>query len=326
MGFGSIVETREDVPVSDTQAYQQFGNAVVPDVVTAVGRQVVNVILEHWRSQGNGCLVKPPAQRLRAAGSANGRGQTSTLELIPSDALLAFLEKFDEIQQMGPVRSLRKGDTGVGFTFETLLGIAENNDKSGDFMGMEVKTHRTDKQISRNKYRHLFLKAPTWKDGLKAKERVASYGYWDDKQGRWAFYESVNCGRTNTYGLKLSVDQEQQKVFLEKKGTAIGFWRFETLETRLTEKLTETVFVSADVQRERTGEELFHYSGVQYCHRPSVDRFVELIEDGKAWVEFRMHLKPDGSSRDHGCEFRVSEKLLSRLFDRTEQLRPLKSA
>ena len=63
MGFGSIVETREDVPVSDTQAYQQFGNAVVPDVVTAVGRQVVNVMLEHWRNKGNGCLVKKSAPK-----------------------------------------------------------------------------------------------------------------------------------------------------------------------------------------------------------------------------------------------------------------------
>ena len=65
MGFGSIVKTRKKVPVSDTQAYKQFGNAVVPDVVTAVGRQVVNVMLGRLRSQGSGCLMKKPSKRKR---------------------------------------------------------------------------------------------------------------------------------------------------------------------------------------------------------------------------------------------------------------------
>lgn len=44
MGFREPVETREDIPVSDTQAYKQFGNAVVPDVVEAVGREVLRTM------------------------------------------------------------------------------------------------------------------------------------------------------------------------------------------------------------------------------------------------------------------------------------------
>ncbi len=44
--------------VSDTQAYRQFGNAVVTKVVEAVGRQIVPVLTQHLRTSGNGCLVK----------------------------------------------------------------------------------------------------------------------------------------------------------------------------------------------------------------------------------------------------------------------------
>ena len=40
MGYGDIVNSRDDIPVSDTQTYKQFGNSVVPAVVTAVGRRV----------------------------------------------------------------------------------------------------------------------------------------------------------------------------------------------------------------------------------------------------------------------------------------------
>ena len=51
------------IVVSDTQAYRQFGNSVVPDVVEAVGRQVIEVFRWHIRRSGTGCLLKgrPPA-------------------------------------------------------------------------------------------------------------------------------------------------------------------------------------------------------------------------------------------------------------------------
>lgn len=49
----------DDLPivVSDTQAYRQFGNAVVPKVVEAVGKQIVKVL--SWQFTSNGkCLIK----------------------------------------------------------------------------------------------------------------------------------------------------------------------------------------------------------------------------------------------------------------------------
>ena len=44
MGFSSKVNTREDIPVSDAQAYRQFGNAVVPAVVTAVAKPCLPIL------------------------------------------------------------------------------------------------------------------------------------------------------------------------------------------------------------------------------------------------------------------------------------------
>jgi len=58
MGFRDVVSCRDDVPVSDTQAYKQFGNSVVPDVVTAVGREVLRVIGKHLETQDNASLLK----------------------------------------------------------------------------------------------------------------------------------------------------------------------------------------------------------------------------------------------------------------------------
>jgi DNA (cytosine-5)-methyltransferase 1 len=41
MGFDE-----KKIVVSDTQAYRQFGNAVVPKVVEAVGKQILKVMTE----------------------------------------------------------------------------------------------------------------------------------------------------------------------------------------------------------------------------------------------------------------------------------------
>ena len=46
------------IVVSDTQAYRQFGNSVVPDMVEAVGRRIVGVFSHHIAVAGTGCLVK----------------------------------------------------------------------------------------------------------------------------------------------------------------------------------------------------------------------------------------------------------------------------
>jgi DNA (cytosine-5)-methyltransferase 1 len=54
MGFDEKYQNH--IVVSDTQAYKQFGNAVVPKVVEAVGRQIVRVLAQKLTE--NGCLLK----------------------------------------------------------------------------------------------------------------------------------------------------------------------------------------------------------------------------------------------------------------------------
>ena len=64
MGF----DDRLKIVVSDTQAYKQFGNAVVPKVVEAVARHILKVMAGHLVDKENGCLLKRSAngiQRMR---------------------------------------------------------------------------------------------------------------------------------------------------------------------------------------------------------------------------------------------------------------------
>lgn len=53
MGFDE-----KPIVVSDTQAYRQFGNAVVPKVAYAVGEKIIATIRWHLMQTPNGCLIK----------------------------------------------------------------------------------------------------------------------------------------------------------------------------------------------------------------------------------------------------------------------------
>jgi DNA (cytosine-5)-methyltransferase 1 len=57
MGFGD-----RRTPVSDTQAYRQFGNAVVPKVAEAVGKEILKVLSWQLTRSKNGCLLKRPVK------------------------------------------------------------------------------------------------------------------------------------------------------------------------------------------------------------------------------------------------------------------------
>ena len=57
------------------------------------------------------------------------------------DKSIALLQqKFKEIKQKGYIKSVRRGSTGIGATFESLLGKPEESFEIPDFYGIEIKT------------------------------------------------------------------------------------------------------------------------------------------------------------------------------------------
>ena len=72
-----------------------------------------------------------------------------------------LIDKIKEIYNEGWIKTLRRGDTGVGFTFETKLGIEANSKKKPDFMGIEIKAFR---KRSFGSLVTLFSQVPNWKN------------------------------------------------------------------------------------------------------------------------------------------------------------------
>jgi hypothetical protein len=77
--------------------------------------------------------------------------------------LTELLGKFDEVKGRGWIDTMRAGDTGIGYTFETLLGIEENNDQTADFKGIEIKCQgMKEGDIAGFGKINLFQAAPVW--------------------------------------------------------------------------------------------------------------------------------------------------------------------
>ena len=82
-----------------------------------------------------------------------------------------------------------------------------------------------------------------------------------------------------------------------------------------------TVFVKAQV-RTSGGRQSFRYKEIVYCERPSISRFVELVESRRIVFEFLMSERENGKVRNHGYPWRlIREDWLSDLFSLRVKLR-----
>ena len=73
---------------------------------------------------------------------------TSSVGLYKGLSIVNLPVELAKLKAMGWITSLRKGDTGIGKTIETLLGIPENNLGEPDCLynelEVEVKAHRSN--------------------------------------------------------------------------------------------------------------------------------------------------------------------------------------
>jgi hypothetical protein len=227
--------------------------------------------------------------------------------------LQELLAKFDQIKERGWIDALRTGDTGIGYTFESLLGIEENNDQKADFKGIEIKCKGTkDGENADSTKINLFQEGPSWSVNTTAKERIRVLGR-PAADGLYTCYSQLTT-TPNNLGLLLAVINQQRKIDLRKEQLPLGHWSFAQLEGRLLEKHSRTAFVKAKTRPTKSKTQ-FSYEELVYCDRPSIARFVELVVHRNIVFEFTMSEKPNGSIRNHGYPWRlIRSEFLDQLF------------
>ena len=225
-----------------------------------------------------------------------------------------LIDKIKEIYNEGWIKTLRRGDTGVGFTFETKLGIEANSKKKPDFMGIEIKAFR---KRSSGSLVTLFSQVPNWKNSNTDRNKILDeYGY-SDVNERFNLYCSVYANITNKLNWQLRVDREEKKIKILNSGKEVTFWDFKKIEERILNKHNETFFVYADTKKENDSE-YFLYNKILFTKKASLENFLKLIENSKICHDFVMHRKKNGSTRDHGFLWRIKNTYIPDLFEQQE--------
>jgi hypothetical protein len=229
-----------------------------------------------------------------------------------------LLERLRAISARGFVKTLRVGDTGVGFTLETMLGIAANSSQSPDYRGIELKAKRSRAGGSKNRST-LFSKVPNWKlsPAGNALGLLDRRGYLDDN-GRLSLYHTLSGLGPNSLGLALDIESEKdwlRQIYVEE-GSALVHdttWEIPVLKKDLAAKHRETFWIRATCRGKGADEE-FHYVEVQHTRAPMIANFAALVEAGVITVDYAMHKKSETRARDHGYLFKIHPDNLGALF------------
>ncbi len=239
-------------------------------------------------------------------------------------AVVELLDMIREISRKGFVPTLRAGDTGIGMTLETMLGIKANAKKAPDYKGIEIKAKRIGARASNRVT--LFSQVPNWSLSPigTAWNLLSTYGY--TRNGKLRLNHEIDAKAPNSLGFYLQVDATKdwlKQNHLEpgitglKHGKHVTTWELETLRTRLSEKHPRTFWVGARVRGGRDAEE-FHYVEVQHTRQPNVRNFEALLEGGLISVDYLMSQKGPKSVRDHGYLFKINPRDFDALFPPAE--------
>lgn len=221
-----------------------------------------------------------------------------------------FKQKFQELRNKGFVKSLRKGPTGIGFTFEDLMGLYENNLALPDIDDIEIKAHRDN---SKSMITLFTFNRKAWQ--INPLEAIRKYGSYDDN-GRLGMYYTMSL-TPNSAGLFLTVTDKEISV-QHISGEIIATWQLSTLAERFSQKIPALLFISAHTE-ERAGIEYFHFYRGQLRRGTTKELLSELFKTGNLLVDLRLHDK-ETMARNHGTDFRTFEDKLPLLFKKIEDI------
>ncbi len=245
--------------------------------------------------------------------------------------------KLFEIKQMGWIENQRPGNVGgVGNTLEDLLDVAENNYQIPDFGEWELKSQRRNTVSLLT----LFHSEPKPRNArIVPQILLPKYGWPHQQAGtvypvnERSFRQTINATSYSDRGFKVEVDCRYGRIYVtfdfdridprhdtwrrfirNKVGTGDispnPYWDFDEISNKLRTKLNNLMYVRADNKIER-GREYFRYREIEAYVDPSLDRFIELMDEGLIYIDFDAR-----TGHNHGTKFRIRPSAKERLYDR----------
>lgn len=241
------------------------------------------------------------------------------------ESIRELKKQFLEIKKMGYVKSIRGGSTGIGATFESLLGKKEDKLQLPDFKGIEIKTKRGYSRSLIN----LFNAAPKGEENVEVRRIRDKYGYPDKNDKKLKrFSAKIDAIEETKVGLfykfRLKVDRTQEKLFLcvyDWNDVCVDestYWDFSLLKEKLLRKLSVLAVVKAWPNKINNIDHFKYYKMTIYILR-DFNCFINAIENGKIKVSFKIgnHYEEYryGEVQAHGVGFAIIEEDLDSIFE-----------
>jgi MvaI/BcnI restriction endonuclease family protein len=228
-----------------------------------------------------------------------------------ADELLYALRN---IANKGPLKSVCEGDTAIGRTIETALGIDINSSPLPDYKGIEIKSKRRAAAVRSN----LFAQVPDWSIShyKSSREIVDKFGYDIPSQECRKLYCTVTTRKENSQGLILNLDMDNDllhELILNKKiESPVCIWKLNKLHERLQEKHRETFWINADEINNSDGK-YFVLKSIKHTRRPSNKQFDRLLDSGEITLD---HLIKKTRNRvvEKGPLFKIKPATINELF------------
>ncbi len=238
----------------------------------------------------------------------------------------SFKKDFQIIKEKGWIESHRQHDTGIGKTFEDLIGVIENNNLLADYKDvLEIKSTR---ELGKGMIT-LFTKSPSHPPKVNSHLRK-NYGAPDTNANNLkTLHTTFSALKFNTFankfGFKLEVDDKSEKIFLLVKNLQSDkvidkeiYYTFSDLKKIIENKCKHIAYINAET-KEESGKELFHFKKAVLLIGLTFEKFIKLVKEGVILYDIRIGVyrsgKNKGKTHDHGSGFRFQKHNLNKVFD-----------
>ena len=166
------------------------------------------------------------------------------------ESFILLRKEFNNIKKLGLITPLRRGSTGIGYTFETLLNKKEDSECKPDFYGIEVKTKFGYSKSPLT----LFHCVPKRNDTSSIKYIFDKYSYPKLKNKNIMLFEreiySNKIPQKYNCDFKLFVDYFEKRIIMKSYYNNsfledVCFWDFKDLERKLKIKLSYLAIIHA---------------------------------------------------------------------------------
>ena len=238
--------------------------------------------------------------------------------------LITLKEKFKKIKNKGWVESMRKGTTGIGYTFEKLIGKEEDDFPIPDYGSIEIKT-----RYKNSKYPiSLFNATPDGDYLFPMKRLYKRFAFPQNGNIMYrVFYANMSANHDTyagkNYKFRLIVNRKKEEIRVIASSNATGIidtevsWSFKFLKEKLERKLKYLALIKAEAHN-NFEKQFFWYYDINFYMLKNFNTFINLIEDGTIKVVFMLGCYKTGPKKgqmnNHGASFDIAEEDLEKLF------------